>query len=741
MKKIVVLFILIFALAMVCALAQADEDTLILPRDTVTIEAYAFYGTNAKKIYLPAGVTTIGDYAFGGSDSLLEVHVPDELMNREEDALKGSANARFVNLSASQFQYTVSSDGVTIKKYTGNQAKVSIPAKIEGKPVTVIDEGAFKANSALTKIIIPEGVTEIKKEAFQNCSNLTDVTFPSSLTKLGDNAFSGCGNSSQIPYYFYLPDNLSEIGRLISNNQMAFHECNAIKIVSFNSLTARMLSEKGEGYVYGRFTFAGENDFRYIYMKQDNQVTDTLVLVEYTGTNTEVRIPDHGTNATRTKIIWDGTFADKQNITKVIIPEGVTEVRKNAFCRCYSLTNVTFPSSLSILGNNAFTECGKNAADVFYWHLPDNLTALGRMNSETEYAFGYCNAVKVVTRGSNTAKLLSSMKNSLGWFTFDGEYDYRYLYGQRDNEYDQLIVTKFVGSGTMADIAGDVEIIGDSAFAENQTIRKVIIPEGVTVIQNRAFYNCNNLTDITFPSTLEYILNYAFNYCGTASEIAYYFDLPDSMTEIASLNPDAFRNCNARICCNKYTQNGQETSTYRLLGERWWGWPSGHFRLTYEGSGENTQTVLGGYVAPVGEAGTVKVTVPDGVNIIDEDAFKGRTDLSEVVMPNSVSQIRARAFMNCTNLNTITFSSNLRWIGENSFTGCGHGEYSFLLPYAIQTVAPHVNAEPGIQTTGSFDGCEATLQTKNGFGFPTQDENTTPVTMQLAGYSCTIVQD
>ena len=99
MKKHTSLLTSLLAFILMTALPTALADTLILPDDLTTIEAEAFYGTDADTIILPEGVTFIGDDAFGGSNTLRTVYVPDALMNREEAALTGSARARFVSLS------------------------------------------------------------------------------------------------------------------------------------------------------------------------------------------------------------------------------------------------------------------------------------------------------------------------------------------------------------------------------------------------------------------------------------------------------------------------------------------------------------------------------------------------------------------------------------------------------------------------------------------------------------------
>lgn len=207
MKKLVVALITLLALTLSVAMA----DTLILPDDLTTIGTEAFYGTDADTIILPTGVTTIGDQAFGGSTSLRTVYVPNNLMDREQAALGDSyPTARFVSFEslAEQFRYSIKTDSVWISGYTGTQTAVVIPSSIQGKPVTVIDTGAFRDNQTITGVVIPAGVTEIKDNVFNGCTALTDVSLPSSLTKIGNYVFSSCTGLTEIR----LPDQLTKIG-------------------------------------------------------------------------------------------------------------------------------------------------------------------------------------------------------------------------------------------------------------------------------------------------------------------------------------------------------------------------------------------------------------------------------------------------------------------------------------------------------------------------------------------------
>ncbi len=65
-----------------------------------------------------------------------------------------------------------------------------------------------------------------------------------------------------------------------------------------------------------------------------------------------------------------------------------------------------------------------------------------------------------------------------------------------------------------------------------------------------------------------------------------------------------------------------------------------------------------------------QVTIPNGVECIENQAFANCTKLKHVDIPESVTEIGEAAFYNCKSLTSITFTGNLLKIGESAFAGC-----------------------------------------------------------------------
>ena len=76
-------------------------------------------------------------------------------------------------LTYGDFTYSVGDDGgITINEYNGEDARVVIPEKIDGKNVTAIGKCVFEDNETITDVVLPNTVKEIGYKAFAKCKNL-----------------------------------------------------------------------------------------------------------------------------------------------------------------------------------------------------------------------------------------------------------------------------------------------------------------------------------------------------------------------------------------------------------------------------------------------------------------------------------------------------------------------------------------------------------------------------------------
>jgi hypothetical protein len=146
-----------------------------------------------------------------------------------------------------QWAYTTNNGAITITKYTGPGGAVTIPAAINGLPVTSIGDEAF-LGSGLTSVAIPDSVISIGDAAFENCYSLASVAIPDSVTSIGELAFNECTSLNGV-----------SIGNGVTNLGVeAFDYCTSLRGVTLgNSITSIGASAFGNCYSLSSVCFRG----------------------------------------------------------------------------------------------------------------------------------------------------------------------------------------------------------------------------------------------------------------------------------------------------------------------------------------------------------------------------------------------------------------------------------------------------------------------------------------------------
>lgn len=110
-------------------------ETVYLPKSLKTIREGSFQGTgHLKHLTIPSGVSSIGGGAFSGS-GIETLYIEDGLQSLAAGSLSGMSNLKDIRLP---------------------------------NTLSNIDSGAFSADTALTKIFIPNSVTTIAAGVFSN---------------------------------------------------------------------------------------------------------------------------------------------------------------------------------------------------------------------------------------------------------------------------------------------------------------------------------------------------------------------------------------------------------------------------------------------------------------------------------------------------------------------------------------------------------------------------------------------
>ena len=194
---------------------------------------------------------------------------------------------------------------------------------------------------------------------------------------------------------------------------------------------------------------------------------------------------------------------------KVVVPEGVKTIRKDAFSWS-DVTEVLLPYSLTTIENGAFTYSQKLSKVV----LRSALKVLG------ERAFKGCKSLKTIDFSDSYIEFNDNTNSS--WYVFDGcdnlseiilppmNYVPDYMFDQCKN-----LKSVVISEGTKK--------INDNVFTKTPKLEKLYIPDSVTTIGSYAFQYCSALSTIKLPAGMTSISNYTFAdsyrtcFLGTAS--------------------------------------------------------------------------------------------------------------------------------------------------------------------------------------------------------------------------------
>ena len=170
-----------------------------IPNNVTVIGDCAFFECNITSVKIPDGLTNIGREVFGHCANLSSIVVSGS--NTKYDS-RNNCNA-IIDTQNNQIIYgckaTEIPEGVTsIGKYAFFGSDISTMTMPDS--VTSIQEDAFCECKKLTSMVIGNNVKSIGNSAFYNCVNLTTILIPKSVTNIGGSAFSNCSNFTTVNY-------------------------------------------------------------------------------------------------------------------------------------------------------------------------------------------------------------------------------------------------------------------------------------------------------------------------------------------------------------------------------------------------------------------------------------------------------------------------------------------------------------------------------------------------------------
>ena len=382
-----------------------------------------------------------------------------------------------------------------------------------------------------------------------------------------------------------------------------------------------------------------------------------------------IHIPEgEGPGATMAMADYGGGGAPwykyREQITSVVIGEGVTGIGSYAFYACAKLSNVGLPDGMEKIGSGAFRGCTSLEAI----HLPEGMKAIENI------AFSECSKLSNV-------KLPDGMEE-IGSGAFEECASLETI--ELPEGIKKISKDTFYNSGLKSvAIPESVESIEQGAFGGCKSLSTVVISpdSNLTTIAQYAFRSCKSLESITIPEKVTDIAGYAFQECSSLQEIVL------EAVDLEAVRDSAFPNNSQRRLIVKCDSVNKLSSVFLSC------WPvndvrfegSGHFQLEAElslGDPMRNKIPAGNYYGDgtgalysVKEGEAALSYVPEGVEkytvlgeIPSEDgtgnipvvsmksnALKMADDLAalEFQSPENIRYLPAYSCGNCSSLKTV----------------------------------------------------------------------------------------
>ncbi len=322
----------------------------------------------------------------------------------------------------------------------------------------------------------------------------------------------------------------------------------------------------------------------------------------------------------------------KDQITSIILEDGVTSICANAFTNCRALKSVTAPSTLETIGRSAFSSC---------WELT-TVTLREGLTTIDEYAFSNCSELT-----------LASLPDSIliiGDNAFSSCYRMTLSALPANLIYLGTAAFRYCSEITVSQVPQGVSAIGDQTFHGCAKIPSMTIPEGVTAIGNNAFVGCSGLQEITIPASVTSLGENIFESCTSLTAI----HVAEGNTQFASQDGVLF---NADMTTLIQYPANREDAAYTI--------PSSVTELadtSFRNSVNLTSIEIPGSVTKLPANlflycyDLETVTLGEDIQEIGSYAFR-YSGLTDINIPASVTTISNSAFADCNALSDITVAA------------------------------------------------------------------------------------
>lgn len=343
-------------------------------------------------------------------------------------------------------------------------------------------------------------------------------------------------------------------------------------------------------------------------------------------------------------------FKDCKALENVVLPESLHSLGICVFENCHSLKRIEIPRKIEKISNSAFAGC-KSLEKVI---IRAKKIILG------DSCFYGCDSLVEVNGSENISAIENGAFRDCG--RLEGISLTNRLKGFNDNVFSGCYSLKSIDLSQC-----DIELLPVRTFFECTSLNDVNLPEGIKEIGDKAFYSCINLETLKIPVKLVKIGIHAFGGCKRLNRLnfpkalksigAYAFENCEELSDLTFDTPiqksgiNAFSGCRSLSFSNAFGLLAPETK--ELCG------------FEFASISDNEFDFLKKY------AHQKKITIPDSVIKIGDNAFKGLSELTSIILPPTVQSIGCNAFQGCESLQTVQcVNDTVAIIGSAAFSGC-----------------------------------------------------------------------
>ncbi len=372
MKHLISLRTLLFLSVFICNALTASAETDYYCDFTVNGISYKFITGKANEVAVSYSHYETGRYGGNYSNYTGSISIPSTVtynsVTYKVTAVTGHAFYEMYDLTSVNLPSTITTIGAYAFADCTKMTYINLPSSLKN-----IDSGAFDGCIGLTYVSIPNGVETIASYAFRDCQNLRSISIPNSVTNVGQNAFEGTAwynNTTGMVYVgkvaYKYKGTMSAGTSLVLNSgtssiaEHAFYGCSGLSSITIpHSVTS-----------IGQYAFFG---------------CTGLATINFTGNITSVgpyafsatawlnNQPDGMVYIDKAAYLYKGTMPDN---TAIVLKDGTVSVSERAFSSnslCTGLVSVSFPESLTSIGQCAFSGCRSLTSVV----IPQNVSYIG----------------------------------------------------------------------------------------------------------------------------------------------------------------------------------------------------------------------------------------------------------------------------------------------------------------------------------------------------------------------------